>query len=181
MKISLAVMGTLAFQGSIRWWVLRHRLHHRFTDTDSDPYDATKGLWFSHVGWIFVKTEYPKLRIIDKRDLDNDVVVSLQHRYFIPLATLGGFILPAAIGKIWLNDWIQGLLWGGIYARIAIWHSTSGPIRCCFSPKTAFSLIRWHTILESKNTLRPFQHVVIFYWRYLPVVKLMHLYAAVHE
>jgi fatty-acid desaturase len=110
-----------------RWWVLRHRLHHRFTDTDSDPYSANKGLFYSHVGWIFVKEEYPKLKLIDKRDLDNDPVVSFQHRYFIPLAVVGGLVLPAATGQVWFGSWIEGLVWGGIIARIGIWHCTYLP------------------------------------------------------
>lgn len=38
-------------QGSIKWWVLRHRIHHRFTDTEFDPYSSKRGLWFSHYGW----------------------------------------------------------------------------------------------------------------------------------
>lgn len=37
LRILLAGMGCLGFQGSIKWWVLRHRLHHRFTDSDDDP------------------------------------------------------------------------------------------------------------------------------------------------
>lgn len=29
LKIILAFLGTIAFQGSIKWWAFRHRLHHR--------------------------------------------------------------------------------------------------------------------------------------------------------
>ncbi|RKO88292.1 hypothetical protein BDK51DRAFT_38036 [Blyttiomyces helicus] len=29
LRALLAVMGAMAFQGSIRWWTQRHRLHHR--------------------------------------------------------------------------------------------------------------------------------------------------------
>jgi len=29
LRLLLAALGTIAFQGSIRWWVVRHRLHHR--------------------------------------------------------------------------------------------------------------------------------------------------------
>jgi len=112
-----------------RWWVLRHRLHHRFTDTESDPYSANKGLFYSHVGWIFVKEDYPKLRLVDKRDLDNDPVVRFQHCYFVPLAVFGGLVLPALVGQFWFGSWIEGLLWGGIIARIAIWHCTCFPVR----------------------------------------------------
>jgi hypothetical protein len=30
LRITLAWMGSMGFQGSIKWWVLRHRLHHRY-------------------------------------------------------------------------------------------------------------------------------------------------------
>lgn len=29
-RVVLAWLGTIAFQGSIKWWVIRHRLHHRY-------------------------------------------------------------------------------------------------------------------------------------------------------
>ncbi|CCG81290.1 Stearoyl-CoA desaturase [Taphrina deformans PYCC 5710] len=124
LRIVLAIMGTMAFQGSIKWWVIRHRLHHRYTDTDSDPYSAEKGLFHSHMGWIFVKPHYPKLKLIDKSDLNADIIVRLQHKFFLPMSLLYGFVLPAIIGKLWFNDAWMGLLWGGMVARIAIWHCT---------------------------------------------------------
>ncbi len=33
LRIILAIMGALAFQGSIKWWVFRHRLHHRYNQS----------------------------------------------------------------------------------------------------------------------------------------------------
>lgn len=33
----LAFAASFGFQGSARWWVLRHRLHHRWTDSEHDP------------------------------------------------------------------------------------------------------------------------------------------------
>jgi len=110
------------------WWVLRHRLHHRFTDTESDPYSAKKGLFYSHVGWIFVKEHYPKLALVDKSDLDNDPVVRFQHKWFVTLALTGGILVPALVGKVWIGSWIEGVIWGGIIARIAIWHCTYLPL-----------------------------------------------------
>jgi hypothetical protein len=37
-------------------------------------YCATRGLLFSHVGWIFFKPKYPKLHVIerDSEDLEED-------------------------------------------------------------------------------------------------------------
>lgn len=35
-------------------------------------YCATKGLLFSHMGWIFYKPKYEKMELINKDDLDSD-------------------------------------------------------------------------------------------------------------
>ena len=35
-------------------------------------YAATRGLFFSHMGWIFYKPSYEKIGLIDKDDIDND-------------------------------------------------------------------------------------------------------------
>lgn len=124
LRLVLAIMGTMGFQGSIKWWVIRHRLHHRYTDTDSDPYSAEKGLFHSHMGWIFVKPHYPKVKLIDQTDLNADPIVIFQHKFFVPLSLSFGFALPALVGKLWFDDAWMGLLWGGLLARVAIWHCT---------------------------------------------------------
>nr|CAG8637645.1 15132_t:CDS:2 [Entrophospora candida] len=98
LRMALGVMGTLGFQGSIKWWVLRHRLHHR-------------GFWFSHILWIFQKPRYTKMKSIDSSDLVSDP------------AFFFGFILPTVIGSLW-NDALGGFLYGGVICRILSWHGT---------------------------------------------------------
>jgi fatty-acid desaturase len=45
----------------------------RFTDTASDPYDANRGLWYSHIGWLFEAPPYiEKVKLISMKDLDQD-------------------------------------------------------------------------------------------------------------
>ncbi|KAF8326631.1 uncharacterized protein EI90DRAFT_3069993 [Cantharellus anzutake] len=109
LRVILAAMGCSGFQGSIKWWCARHRLHHRYTDDpEHDPYSATRGLLYSHMGWIFCKPKYARLSLVDVSDLDNDPVVILQHKYYVPLAvdTWGGFI------------------YGGLISRLLVWHCT---------------------------------------------------------
>ncbi|KAJ3062466.1 hypothetical protein HDU98_001684, partial [Podochytrium sp. JEL0797] len=73
LRVILAIMGTMGFQGSIKWWVLRHRLHHRYTDDSiHDPYSASRGFWFSHMGWIFEKPTYTRMALVDASDLNDD-------------------------------------------------------------------------------------------------------------
>ncbi|KAH7338992.1 hypothetical protein B0J17DRAFT_659413 [Rhizoctonia solani] len=124
LRAVLAVMGALGFQGSIKWWCLRHRLHHRFTDDPiHDPYAATRGLWYAHLGWIFRKPRYERIPLIDKDDLEADPIVRLQHRFYIPIAVFFGLVVPTLVAKIW-DDALGGYIYGGIIARILIWHCT---------------------------------------------------------
>lgn len=51
----LMFLGTGAVQGSIKWWCRDHRAHHRYVDTDRDPYAVIKGFWHAHWGWMLVK------------------------------------------------------------------------------------------------------------------------------
>jgi fatty acid desaturase len=60
-RYALAVLGTLAVEGSVIKWVADHRKHHDFADEDGDPHSphgagpgvlgALAGLWHAHVGW----------------------------------------------------------------------------------------------------------------------------------
>ncbi|KAL5494752.1 hypothetical protein ACEPAI_213 [Sanghuangporus weigelae] len=123
-RLVLSLLGCMAFQGSIKWWCLRHRLHHRFTDDPvHDPYCATRGLFFAHVGWIFYKPKYEKMGTIDRDDLENDPVVRFQHKHYVPLALFAGFVLPTLLGLLW-NDPIGAYIYAGLVSRIAIWHCT---------------------------------------------------------
>ncbi|GHJ86929.1 hypothetical protein NliqN6_3331 [Naganishia liquefaciens] len=125
LRIVLAWMASMGFQGSAKWWVLRHRLHHRFTDSpEHDPYSATKGLWFAHCGWIFFKPKYSRMKLIEREDLESDPVVVFQHKHYISIALFSGLILPTLIAKFGWNDAIGGYIWGGLVARLLIWHTT---------------------------------------------------------
>ncbi|KAF8899049.1 hypothetical protein BD779DRAFT_1607641 [Infundibulicybe gibba] len=111
-RLVLAALGSAAFQGSIKWWCLRHRLHHRFTDDPvHDPYAATRGLFYSHMGWIFYKPIYERLELVDREDLDSDPV---------PLALSLGFLVPTALGFMW-GDVMGAFVWGG---WTPVWHCT---------------------------------------------------------
>ena len=54
-------MGAAAVEGSARWWSRDHRAHHKYVDTEKDPYAATKGFFFAHCGWMFSKQDPSKI------------------------------------------------------------------------------------------------------------------------
>ncbi|KAJ3550851.1 hypothetical protein NM688_g4984 [Phlebia brevispora] len=120
---AIALGGASACQGSIKWWALRHRLHHRYTDDlVHDPYAATRGMLWAHMGWIFYKTEYERMALLDREDLDKDKVVSFQHRYYVPLAFFSAFIAPVLIGRLW-GEGAGAFIWAGLFKSVISWHS----------------------------------------------------------
>src|ERR1700712_4657065 len=58
LSVFLALVGGGAVEGSIRWWSRDHRAHHRYTDTNKDPYSVRKGLLYSHLGWMVMKRTF---------------------------------------------------------------------------------------------------------------------------
>ncbi|KAF8514750.1 hypothetical protein JB92DRAFT_3088505 [Gautieria morchelliformis] len=123
-RVVLAILGSMAFQGSIKWWCLRHRLHHRFTDDPvHDPYSASRGLFYSHMGWIFFKPSYSRMASVDRSDLEKDAVVRYQHKNYLPLAFFFGIVAPTLIGWTWA-DASGALVWAGLVARVITWHCT---------------------------------------------------------
>ncbi len=52
LEYTIAVLGTMALQGSPVYWVAVHRLHHQYTDKPGDPHSPRDGKWWSHMGWI---------------------------------------------------------------------------------------------------------------------------------
>ena len=51
---------------------LRGRLVKQSVVLALHRYCATRGLLFSHVGWIFFKPKYAKLHLIERKDLEDD-------------------------------------------------------------------------------------------------------------
>ncbi|CAK1587473.1 unnamed protein product [Parnassius mnemosyne] len=61
LQIILMLMNSLAFQNTATDWVRDHRLHHKYSDTDADPHNATRGFFYSHIGWLLVR-KHPEVK-----------------------------------------------------------------------------------------------------------------------
>uniref|UniRef100_A0A336KSV0 CSON013525 protein n=1 Tax=Culicoides sonorensis TaxID=179676 RepID=A0A336KSV0_CULSO len=107
LRILLMIAHTTAHQNSLYAWVRDHRIHHKFTDTDADPYNAKRGFFFSHIGWLMVHKHHlviEKGNVIDMDDMKQDPVVMFQKKYFIPLMILFCFFLPTFIPMYFFNE-----------------------------------------------------------------------------
>jgi stearoyl-CoA desaturase (delta-9 desaturase) len=124
-KAPLLVMATWTFEGSCFSWCHDHRIHHRFTDTIKDPYNAKRGFFHSHIGWMFWRRdawgpEFHEIVQTDISDLQADPLLQFQHRYYAPLAIFFGLIMPTLIAGFGWGDWLGGLLIAGFTKAVFI-------------------------------------------------------------
>lgn len=84
LSVLLMICNSTLFLKSIYIFVRDHRVHHKFTETDADPHNYNRGIFFSHIGWLMLK-KHPDVRTkgatIDMSDLRNDKIVMFQHKY----------------------------------------------------------------------------------------------------
>jgi stearoyl-CoA desaturase (Delta-9 desaturase) len=140
-RVALAVMGSTAMQGTLKFWVALHRRHHEHSDEPGDPHSPyvlengtplrgrLAGFWHSYMAWSFGH-EVPNTAFY-ARDLIRDRLISrVNDLYFVWVAA--GLALPAVVGAMVHGGWIgaaQGLAWGGLIRIYAghnmIWSITS--------------------------------------------------------
>lgn len=134
-RVTFAVLGSMAIQGACIDWVATHRRHHAYTDVPGDPHsphvDAgdglggmLRGLWYAHVGWLFA----PDATVAEvwAPDLLKDRGVKKVHDLF-PWILVGTFALPAVLGGVISGTWggaLSGLIWGGLVRVFLLHHVT---------------------------------------------------------
>eukprot|EP01027_Heterolobosea_sp_BB2_P000865 GEZU01001289.1.p1 GENE.GEZU01001289.1~~GEZU01001289.1.p1 ORF type:complete len:203 (-),score=54.85 GEZU01001289.1:57-665(-) len=121
----LAVFGAAAFEGSARWWCRNHRAHHRYVDTSKDPYNATKGFWYSHLGWMLVKQNPNNIGRVDISDLSGkqNKLLQWQHNHYLSIALTTCFLLPTLVASLW-GDALGGFLFAGFLRVVFVHHAT---------------------------------------------------------
>lgn len=140
-KITLAVAGSLALEGSLISWVANHRRHHAYTDRAGDPHSPyaygatpwarTRGALHAHVGWLFLSQPTDEAHWAVDLLADHDLVVV--SRAF-PVLGVVSLAAPAAIG--WalsgtLAGAVGGLIWGGLVRVFVLHHSTFAVNSAC--------------------------------------------------
>nr|XP_049703837.1 acyl-CoA Delta(11) desaturase [Helicoverpa armigera] len=95
LEIFLMLCHCLAYQRTLVTWVRDHRLHHKYSDTDADPHNSSRGFFFSHIGWLLVKN-HPEVEkrkgLVDMSDVYANPVLMYQKRnakWLLPLISFG--------------------------------------------------------------------------------------------
>lgn len=124
LKLWLLAFGTGAVEGSVRWWCRDHRAHHRYTDTDKDPYSAPKGFFYSHIGWMLLKQDPNKIGHASITDLNADPYIRWQHRNYLFAAIVMGFAFPMMVAGFGWGDWAGGFFFAGCARLVLVHHAT---------------------------------------------------------
>jgi stearoyl-CoA desaturase (delta-9 desaturase) len=164
-RAGVAVLGSLAVEGSVITWVADHRKHHAFSDREGDPHSpqlagpgfwgGVQGLWHAHMGWLF-ETVGTADRQRFAPDLMKDRALRVIDKLF-GFWVVVSFAIPFAIGWIvggGLGAALSALLWGG-FVRVLVLHHVTWSINsiCHF-----FGRKRFETDDETRNVfwLAPF-------------------------
>ena len=144
LRAVLGVLGAMAAQGHVVYWVSLHRMHHAASDQPGDPHSPRPCAWpleggpgalqararwravcQGHIGWV-LRHDVPKPNRYARELLADPLARQLVQRYTACVAL--GVLLPAAVGAmaLWhshgaLTGAVFGAYWGGV-VRIAIGH-----------------------------------------------------------
>ena len=134
LRITLAILGSMALQGPVIRWVADHRKHHAYADAEGDPHSPwrygesvgglLRGFVHAHIGWLFDREQASTRRWAPDLVADKDMIWI--HRAF-PFIALYSLALPALIGGLAtmsLAGALSGLIWGG-FIRIFLVHHTT--------------------------------------------------------
>jgi len=123
----LMLCNSIANQGSIFHWARDHRVHHKYSETDADPHNATRGFFFAHMGWLFVK-KHPEVvkagRALDFSDLKEDSLVMFQKKLDPWFTLYMCFVWPAQIAGLWGEDFWNAFYVAGCLRYCVVLHFT---------------------------------------------------------
>ena len=128
LRCLLMLMNSIANQGSIYHWARDHRVHHKHSETPADPHNATRGFFFAHMGWLYVKKD-PSIHIegkkLDFSDLARDPFVTFQKALDPWFALFMCFVFPGLVAKFgWGEDFWNALWVAGALRYVVVLHAT---------------------------------------------------------
>lgn len=120
----MATIATLCFQGGPIFWAAGHRVHHKISEKFGDPYDASKGFWWSHIGWMFFKNPNGFNYLHHLRDVSD----LRKNKYFswleINATQINLFFLVALFAVCALLGHVEMFFWLGPIRIVSVWHAT---------------------------------------------------------
>jgi stearoyl-CoA desaturase (Delta-9 desaturase) len=140
-QVVLVILGSMAMQGTLKFWVALHRRHHENSDAKGDPHSPyvfedgnpirsrVYGVLHSYFFWAF-DHQVPNTAFYT-RDLNKDALLSKINALY-PVWVVLGLALPSMIGFAYHGTGLgalQGLVWGGMI-RLFLGHNMIWMITC---------------------------------------------------
>jgi stearoyl-CoA desaturase (delta-9 desaturase) len=134
-----ATLGICCLQGPPARWVAVHRMHHQYSDEETDPHSPWVNLLWGHVGWLlFANRELSTLEFYERyaRDILRDryylrcergltwVWIYALHMlvYAVAGLALGGLFYGTPSAAL---QWSASLVVWGVFVRtVLVWHIT---------------------------------------------------------
>ncbi len=137
LRVGLAIAGSMAVEGPVIRWVADHRKHHKFSDKEGDPHSPwrygesipalMKGLWYSHMGWLFDFEQTPERKFAPDLLRDRDIV---RVSRLFPLWVFISLMAPPVLGGLITMSWhgaFTAFFWASL-VRIGLLHHVTWSI-----------------------------------------------------
>jgi len=79
---------------------------------------------YAHLGWMLLKQNPKRIGRTDITDLNSDILIRIQHKYYGIVVIVMGFLVPAAIAGLFWDDWRGGFYYAGICRLVIVHHAT---------------------------------------------------------
>lgn len=103
--------GSSTAEGPALSWCADHRRHHRYEDTERDPYNVRRSFWWAHMGWMLgtpITTDFSNCP-----DLLKDPMLRHQYKYYALWLTVSCFGMPLFLGFL-LGRPLESFLLAGL-------------------------------------------------------------------
>jgi stearoyl-CoA desaturase (delta-9 desaturase) len=116
-EYALTIFGNLTWQGSPIRWVGTHRMHHRDSDTETDPHSPQHGFSWAHTFWCLMEDPLGRNPRELAGDMQRDKVHVILDRYFWVPQMILAVVLYALGGWPWV-------IWGICVRTVFTYHAT---------------------------------------------------------
>ncbi|XP_065222781.1 acyl-CoA Delta-9 desaturase-like [Planococcus citri] len=120
-RLILVVIQTMAGQNCLWVWIRDHRQHHKYSDTNGDPHNSSRGFFFCHIGWLMVRKHPDVIRkgkTIDMSDINQDPMVMFQKNHYKKLFVIFAIGVPTAIPCLLWNETLWNSFFISFVARL---------------------------------------------------------------
>ncbi|PSB12391.1 acyl-CoA desaturase [Pleurocapsa sp. CCALA 161] len=117
LEYCLIFCGTLAGQGGPLDWIGLHRIHHQYSDLESDPHNSLKGFFWSHLGWMLCQNPANEKIARYTKDISGDRFYQFCQHGMIPIQLV-------LAGSLYYFGGLPWVIWGVFVRLVVVFHCT---------------------------------------------------------